>query len=294
MRISIFISTLLVLSISTKGQEVNKPTFKFTDFSVSTGLESNFDQATADGFLRNNINSSLIPSNLDLYEQKEYFYQYGTGVFELMAGFAWQSSDERGSEVQRRLRFGLSYAQPGLLSDGYFRTVSSPYDTLTSSQTGKDYYIDSTYHSNIDVSYMVHKISLNTALLWTTNDLDRVSFYGGVNLNLNLNFGSNIVVDRYDYSYLESEESGFPFSSPVEPNNAQEQSTESFKQPNSFGFGFSSPLGLDWRLGKAGKSTNDLHLFTELRPGVSFNDIPGYELVSQFRASWHFGLRFSM
>jgi hypothetical protein len=293
---SIFYCAALILGVSTalQGQEKNSHSFQLTDFSISTGIESYFGQSATDNFLLDEVgSSSLIPANFDDYQRENYQYTSGSGSFEIMAGFAWRNSEEFGSKIHRRLRLGLSYSQPALLSTGYFLNQVSAFDTLTSGRTGNEFYIDSTFNSNLGINYNVSRIALNTAFLWTTDDNSRVSFYGGVNLSLAMNFSSRVNLSRHDYSYL-SYENGVPVDSYSDNIRSLENGNESYRQNSSFGFGFSSPIGLDWRMGKQGKSLNDVHLFAEVRPGVSINSIPEYELISQFRNSLHLGLRFSI
>lgn len=282
-----------IAPLMTFGQGKAKPSFQFTDLSISTGVETYFSNSTDYGFLlEGGSGSELIPSNLDLYKQQNYHYIYGSGSYEIMAGFAWRSSEEDGAKVNKRLRIGISYSQPSLLGDGYYRYETNPFDTLRSAQTGAEYYVDSIYSSNIGLNYDVNKVRLNTSLIWTTDDDARFAFYGGVNLSLSLNFGSRINVHRTEFSYLTYNDRSQPYYGDQFGNLDSDQ--ESYKQASSFGFGFSSPIGIDWRMGKQGKSLNDVHLFSEVRPGVAFNNVPGYETLGQFSASFHFGLRFSM
>ena len=178
------------------------------------------------------------------------------------------------------------------MNSSYYLTDLTPYDTLVSSKTGEEFYIDSSFNSNLGINYDVSILALNTSFLWTTDDDARVSFYGGVNLSLKLSFSSRISLNRHDYSYLSYNEFYPSYGSDI--TSSAENGNETYRQEASFGMGFSSPIGVDWRIGKQGKGFNDVHLFAEVRPGVSLNNIPDYELVSQFRSSLHLGLRFSI
>lgn len=295
MRTTLFAAVLiLVISTALSGQEKKQGTFRFTDISVSTGFETYFDRSVSDNFLLDQVfTSMLIPANLDDYQGEAYQYSSGSGTFEIMAGFAWRGSGEDGNRVNKRLRFGLSYSQPGIMSSSYYLYQEYPFDTLVSRRTGDEFQIDSTFNSNLNINYDVSRVALNTAFLWTTNDDARVSFYGGVNLSVALSFSSKINVYRNDMSYL-SYEDGASISYFIDETRFLENGNESFSQSSSIGFGFSSPIGVDWRVGRQGKSLNEVHLFAEVKPRVSFNSIPNYELVSQFRSSWHLGLRFSI
>lgn len=282
------------MSAALSGQEKKQTGFRLTDISVSTGFETYFNRSATDNFLLNQVaTSDLIPANLNDYQSGIFDYSSGSGTFEIMAGFAWRSSEEFGSKIHKRLRLGISYSQPGVMSSSYYLNQEFPFDTLVSSQTGNEFYIDSTYSSNLGMSYDVSSLALNTAFLWTTDDDARVSFYGGVSLGLALSFSSKVSVDRNDFSYL-SYEDGYAINYFTDEIQSLSQGQESFRQAASLGFGFSSPIGVDWRIGRQEKNLNELHLFGEVRPGVNFNSIPDYELISQFRSSWHLGLRFSI
>ena len=292
MRNPILTSTLLFI-IPFMGFTQDKSTLRFSDISIITGVENYFDHnGFSDDFLLNEIaGSELIPDSFDYYSQGAYYSSHGSTNFALAAGFVIGPNDEN-AKIHKRLRIGLSYSQPVLLSSDYYYNDFAVYDTLTSSRTGDEFYVDSNYYSNLGIYYEADKISLNTSLLWTTDDASRFSFYGGVNLSLSVFVSARVRAYRSDFSYI----SGSHYSSPRYYNGSDYSptKTQSFKQSSSFGFAVSSPVGIDWRLGRPNKGLNDVHIFAEVRPGVGFNNIPNYQMKSQFMGSAHLGLRFSM
>ncbi len=295
MRTTLSLATLIFLiGTAVLGQERSRAHFLLTDISMTAGFETYFNRSALDDFLLNQVSaSSHIPTNLNEYQSGFFDYSNGSATFEIMMGFAWRSSEEHGNKAHKRLRIGLSYSQPSIISSSYHLNRKYPFDTLISTQSGSEFYIDSTYSSNLGMSYDISSLNLNTAFLWSTDDKARISFYGGVSLSLALSFSSKVILSRNDFTYL-SYEDGYAISYFSPSSQFLHQGHESFRQSSSLGFGFSSPIGMDWRIGRQGKNLNELHLFAEVRPGVNFNNIPDYELISQFRNSWHLGLRFSI
>ena len=286
MRTTIWSCLLIASTTTVCGQSLH-----ITDFAVSWGFQNHHNQAYAGPDLLSRVSQSdLIPNDLEDYQNENYFLSYGTAAFDIYAGLAWQ---KEGAATNKRLRFGLSYSQPILFSDSYFLDRRTPYDTLRSSRTGQEIYVDSLYNSRLRMNYSVTSLALSTAFLWSTNDAARFSFYGGVDLSLQVNLAARLSLERYDYSSKQINDD----TQPAYFGEEYQQITsarESYAESTSIGMGSSAVLGLDWRLGRPGSNLNNLHLFSEIRPGVALNFLPGKETYSGFRNSVHLGLRFSV
>ena len=286
MRAKFWFWLLLSGAMSLSGQSL-----RITDFAVSWGIQNHYNRAYSGPDLLERVSGSeLIPGQIAEYQNESYLYSYGTAAFEVYAGLAWL---QPGSPTHKRLRFAFSYSKPLLFSDSYFLEVQTAFDTLRSGNTGEEVYVDSIYHSRLGLNYSVSSLALNTAFLWSTNDASRFSFYGGVNLSIQLNIAASISLDRYDFSTKQIK--GDPQI--YNPNDEHRQivsAGDRYAENNSMGLGSSAILGFNWRLGQTGKNLNSLHLFSEIRPGMALNFLPGLEAWSGFTNSLHLGLRFSL
>ena len=126
MRSTITSGILVIFTISSiLAQTKDTPKFQLTDLSITTGIETYFNQSVTDDFLLGKVSgSSLIPQNFEEYNNEGYSYSNGTGSFEIMAGFAWGSSEEYGMKVHKRLQTGTGlfaayFDEFFLLPDGF-------------------------------------------------------------------------------------------------------------------------------------------------------------------------------
>jgi hypothetical protein len=188
------------------------------------------------------------------------------------------------------LRVGLMHINQGnALSTGGSYTETFRVDTLTSSQSGEQFYVDSFSTHSYNATYSQKQLRLDAALIFRYKAEKRWSFYGGIGVNFGLSY-NGVTHVRYNISpYGNSYPFGL-FNDIMYSNGTHEH--ESFENKGGFGFGVYAPLGIDFQVGKKREFWKPIHLYMELRPGFNVNQIAG--LGTSFGAGnfSNIGLRF--
>ena len=216
-------------------------------------------------------------------------YYDGTGVFEVsLSILPFWTTDRSGPEV----RLGLTYA--GVMSQGAWlqKTERTPYDTLTSSQTGEQFFMDSVKRSTYWVDRYAERFGVNASLIWRTQG--RWSLFGGVGF-----VGGPVLNARTDVSKAVHEgvesattngSGGYDHSGAFGRNDAQ----ESFRNGTGWWFAGQIPLGLDFQIARRGSFWSQLHLYYELRPQLLLQNAPELGTYSSFSIQSLFGVRLKL
>ncbi|MDP4596977.1 MAG: hypothetical protein NWS92_08385 [Crocinitomicaceae bacterium] len=189
------------------------------------------------------------------------------------------------------LRLGLMHTnQRNALTVGGSYTETFRVDTLTSSQTGEQFFVDSFSTHSYNASYSQEQLRLDASLLFRYNADKRWSFYGGIGANFGLSYNAQTSVNQYVSPY--GSEYGYGLFNDIVHNGTHTQ--ETFENKGGFGFGVYAPLGVDFQVGKKRDFWMPIHLYMELRPGFNVNQIAG--LGTSFSAGnfSNVGLRFQM
>lgn len=187
------------------------------------------------------------------------------------------------------LRLGLMHTnQQNALSIGGSFTETFRIDTLTSSQTGDQIFVDSFSTHSYNANYSQEQLRLDASLLLRYNADKRWSFYGGIGANFGLSYNAQTNVNQYVSPYGSGY--GYGLFNDMVYNGTHTQ--ETFETKGGFGFGVYAPLGVDFQVGKKRDFWMPIHLYMELRPGFNVNQIAG--LGTSFSAGnfSNIGLRF--
>ena len=187
------------------------------------------------------------------------------------------------------LRLGLMHTnQQNALAIGGSYTETFRIDTLTSSQTGEQIFVDSFSTHSYNASYSQEQLRLDASLLFRYNADKRWSFYGGIGANFGLSYNAQTNVNQYVSPYGSGY--GYGLFNDMVYNGTHTQ--ETFETKSGFGFGVYAPLGVDFQVGKKRDFWMPIHLYMELRPGFNVNQIAG--LGTSFSAGnfSNIGLRF--
>jgi hypothetical protein len=191
------------------------------------------------------------------------------------------------------LRLGLMHTnQRNALTTGGSYTETFRIDTLTSSQTGEQFFVDSFSTHSYNASYSQEQLRLDASLLFRYNADKRWSFYGGIGANFGLSYNGQTSVNQYVSPYGSGYGYGYNLFNDMVHNGTHTQ--ETFENKGGFGFGVYAPLGVDFQVGKKRDFWMPIHLYMELRPGFNVNQIAG--LGTSFSAGnfSNIGLRFQM
>ncbi|MBP7514388.1 MAG: hypothetical protein KA791_07565 [Flavobacteriales bacterium] len=186
----------------------------------------------------------------------------------LRAGFTYQSHE--GNDLDLRM------------------DTRTPYDTLTSAQTGQVTYVDSLTIRRYQMSHRYEQVALDGSLIFLKEYPKRWSLYGGVGLQLGLSMAGRVQVDhtveRLIDPSLVSGQSG-------NPNRDQERETEEFATKSDLCMALYAPLGVSYRLGRKSLFWRAMNLTCELRPTLAFGGVPELSAGARAGLGSYFGLR---
>ena len=253
--------TVLAISGSVFSQKI-----KINEFHVSSGTASmNMPEGSLEDF------KILAPNSVILTKD---FSQFNQGYFNPM-GFRYGMNQSSMYSLQLGLqcakmqkatfRIGITHlSNYGLLSARGGYSVSAPYDTLTSSQTGQQTFLDTTYTKSYDLNYSNQQLRLDGAVIFRMFPDKRWSLHAGLGASFGYSYRANTNI-RY------SEYSSTSYISSYSGSYTSEQ--ETFKNKNSLGASLYIPLGIDFGIGKKRSFWMPFHLYLETRPSLNINSI---------------------
>lgn len=221
-------------------------------------------------------NSSILAKDFTGFSQSMYTSVYGNSAYTGLLGLSFKN------KPNPVLRIGLGYSTRTLGTGSSSRYESFHYDTLTSTQTGQQIFLDSTHSQYVYGAYQSTYLSLDASLIFRTKPAARWSIYGGVGLNFGMAFNSFLTLDYNDEHYASS-------GNYDQSNWSHEQ--ERFTQKSHLASTIYIPMGLDFRLGKKSEFLNRLHLFVETRPSMTITSIPSFKTLLTPNISNSLGLR---
>ncbi|HRH69436.1 MAG TPA: hypothetical protein PLB89_08030 [Flavobacteriales bacterium] len=230
--------------------------------------------------------SVLLAQDLSDHNFSNDRYYSGTGSFEISLGFLpWQREGKPGPELRLGVIYAGSIPQNALLQ----RTTRTPYDTLTSSQTGEQFFVDSMHQSSYWIEHSAERFGLNASLIWRTQA--RWSFFGGCGLagGPAMNAGTYVrhtLVDRIDGPGANYE--GGQYS---QGYSAYTNGTEFFRNGTGWWLSMYTPIGLDFQIARYNAFWNRLHLYYEVRPQLLVQNSPELGTYTDFGIQSLFGAR---
>ena len=280
---------LLVAFFHSNAQKV-----RFSDVYISAGLNWASGTGTLEDFQKLAPDSKFINQSFsDFSNSNSYFYSgyHGTGRTSFLVGIDFKKNEEFSSSPQ--LRVGLTYSSSVLLSYSLSRDTRTPYDTLTSSRTGNQVFVDSVYYDNYSFAYSTENLLLDVSLIYRTNDAARWSLFGGVGLAGGISFNAITTADHMESFYTESRNSGYQTYPDYSDYYDSRYETEVFRNKNAMQLAAYIPLGVDFRIGNKSEFWKRVHLFGEVRAALNLSHIP--EIGSHTQASFAhtFGIRIS-
>lgn len=189
------------------------------------------------------------------------------------------------------LRLGVMHTgQRNALSAGGSYTETFRIDTLTSSQSGEQFFIDSfsthSYHAN----YTQEQLRLDASLIFRYKADKRWSFFGGIGANFGLSYNAATTIHHRVSPY--GDYYGYGFFNDIMFNDFGTHETETFENKGGFGLGVYAPLGIDFQVGKKREFWKPMHLYMELRPGFNVNQIAGLGTTFSAGNFSNVGIRF--
>jgi len=162
-------------------------------------------------------------------------------------------------------RVGITHVSNfGLLSAHGGFTETARYDTLTSSQTGQQTFIDTSYSRSYHMNYSDQQIRLDGAMIFRMFPEKRWSLHAGLGASIGMSYRASTSIELWESSYNSTGNYGYGTGT-----------NESFKNKNSLGAALYIPLGVDFCIGKKREFWMPFHLYSETRPSLNINSING-------------------
>lgn len=261
---------------------------RLSDFSVYLGGNTSGESGTLQDFAQLAPQSILLNKSFSGYNSYSDYSSWNTsGRISFMLGFDFNEKENNEKSLNPQLRIGLTYTNGISLSNDQWKDEYHPYDTLTSSQTGNQTFIDSVYSDQYYMSYNSDNIVLDVSLLLRTNPETRWAFYSGAGIMAGVSINSSTHIEHYESSYIENS-SGHPYYGGSYTDHNYTSESETIRNKNSFLVSGYIPMGVDFRLGNKGELWKRTHLFYELRTTININSIP--EIGTFTRGSVHHGI----
>lgn len=214
------------------------------------------------------------------------------GGADFMLGLRLRNKEKTGYRENSFLRIGLGYSSGSSFNAGLYRHDRSPYDTLTSSQTGNEIYVDSVTHRNLNVNHYADYLRLDVAYIFRTGGDSHWSLFGGIGARGMVGFNGRTSVQYHVSKGTEQQRQGqdgyFDYYRDFDNDTFEE---ETFVGGTSFGGALYLPLGIDVRFGKTNDFWKRIHLFTEFRPGMEFVQSSKFDFAARPFIQYGLGVR---
>ena len=267
-----------------------------TNFYLLTGSGAGFSQSgTVSEFSQLAPGSVLLQNNMDGFSETEDNSSGYNGMVSLLLGINFKDHLTQQYKSNPQLRVGLSYSSGTLLTNYLYKEVRSPYDTLTSSQTGQTYLVDSAVWESYDLNYHTEQVLLEASLIYRSRPEARWSLYGGMGFSAGVSINAFTTVD-----YAKNSGAGMHnpdphyYYYPIYYTSEGTYLSETNRNESSTALSVFFPLGIDFRIARKNDFWKRMHLFYEMRPGIHFAFIPEIRTVNEAFFQSTFGLRVEM
>jgi hypothetical protein len=218
--------------------------------------------------------SQLLQGDLSIYGSDTYYDSQNTGTMvNLFFGIRLKESNT----FEQGLRIGVTYGSAQSLSGNYNYEVRTPYDTLTSAQTGLPFYVDSVYSKSIYVSSIQDAVTMDLSYIIRVNAKGRVSFFTGVGLEAGAIINPRYTIQSSENVYYTAPNSG-DYQARFFDGDFQ---NESFRTDGGFFGQVYLPIGIDFRIAKLNPFWSNMHVYTECRPAIQYSKFEGRDGITQ-------------
>jgi len=192
------------------------------------------------------------------------------------------------------LRVGFGFTS-GINSNASLRNETrTPYDTLTSAQTGHATYIDSVVTSTYDVRHTYQRVALDASLIYCKQIGQRWTLYGGIGAWAGMAFNGETTVEHSVARGQQPVVGTIDTQNPSEGRNRDAMEREVIHTANSFVSGVYVPIGISWRIARDNAFLRLFHLTYEMRPTLGFGGVPELNTMMQGGVSQSFGVRMDL
>ena len=233
-----------------------------------------------------------MAGNSDLLLNNFYGYTRSNAGVAADLGFGVQGSfrlmKEGEVRANRRLRLGLAGGMSEVADGSYFKNWHTTGDSIYNSSGVVIGYVDSLHNSSYNAHYTGNFLRFDGSMIWSTDELRRVSAYMGAGISAGVVFNAQTTVNHWEdisvrYKYDNAS------TSMGSVNKAREM--ELFKSAGGFYSSIYIPIGLNLRLGKVNPFWSHAHFCSEWRPSIVFQNYASTGMKTVFGISHTWGIR---
>lgn len=280
------------LSASAQGSTSAGGKFQISDLYVQGGVFSERNSiGSQTEFMELAPGSNLLAQNYAGFTPYSGSYTTGSSYLSVQLGMNFRNPQTGNLRKNPQLRLGLTYHQTSPLMGGFYSWEQKPWDTLVSTQTGQQYYVDSVTSRDANFWYSGKQIKADASLLFRTNPARRWSLFAGLGLAAGFTFNAKTTIEYSTHRRTQAYYNPRSFIYfPYDPSDSESQ-TEEFSNRPSWVFSGSAPMGFDFRIGKKQAFWQKMHLFYELRPSFNLFGVPDLSTLSNLSLQQGIGLR---
>lgn len=241
---------------------------------------SNFDKS----FKTQLLNGFTLPFALDSYNT------YSTDMRSNKVGLhiSFNKPIKKVPYLQQHLRAGIQLGSWNVNLMSKHTNTQSIVDTLTSSNTGDEFYVHNNFVKASTFQLVGNSIGVVGDYLVYLKPARKLSLYGGIGMNLNLLFNSKVIGSLLEYNYTDYNN--------MQNNNAYH--FENIKTEKNIGNGYNMSanaiLGINYRLSNRSKVLQHFNLFAEVKKGISFTKFSGATTQTDLFTGFNAGVRISI
>ena len=283
-KLNLGLAILGVVIFSNSNAQEKTPRVRISEFHLQTGFQYYPAETTSlEDFRKLAPNSILLKEDLPSYNS--FGYYNGRGNFSsVQLGLTFKN------HPNALLRVGLSNMGVSGLQNSYSKQEYFPYDTLTSSLTGEQTFIDSVSSQSYFMNHSSRQIRLDAALIFRTDASARWSLFAGIGASLGVNYNATTYISYYTNNYINNQNGNSYYNG--YSNNGSEK-TETFTTKNYLTTTAYIPMGVDFRIGKNQAFWKRLHLYYEIKPSISMTQIPALRTITTVNMTQALGLKVS-
>ena len=283
-KLNLGLAILGVVIFSNSNAQEKTPRVRISEFHLQTGFQYYPAETTSlEDFRKLAPNSILLKEDLPSYNS--FGYYNGRGNFSsVQLGLTFKN------HPNALLRVGLSNMGVSGLQNRFEKQDYFPYDTLTSSATGEQTFIDSVSSQSYFMNHSSRQIRLDAALIFRTDASARWSLFAGIGASLGVNYNATTYISYYRNNYINNQNGNSYYNG--YSNNGSEK-TETFTTKNYLTTTAYIPMGVDFRIGKNQAFWKRLHLYYEIKPSISMTQIPALRTITTVNMTQALGLKVS-
>jgi hypothetical protein len=189
------------------------------------------------------------------------------GQLSLLAGFKYTPKNKKFNSV---FRIGIMHSPRLEQKYVLHKSQSIPFDTLSSSSSGRVIYINETNYESVYMGYMANYVSADLSLTLQTETNRRFQFMAGLGCTLGMTLNAETIIGTssfYNYNATDNRGStimGFSYGTSKAPSTTSEY----YKNKNHAVLSAYIPLGFNIRIGHSNEALSNLYLSYEARPSL--------------------------